>query len=286
MKNVRRIGQLLLYDLKVSIRSSWIKLLILAAITLAACMWLALDIESIRSLGFNPSPSYGDYVFYLFAGINYYPMDTQYPLPDIWLFIYVFFFYFTAYYPFNRMMDMGQQVLIRGEKRWIWWVEKEIWAFVMVLLEFATVWGVAAIYCMINKHALSLELNDTICRLNYGIEGASQAMPVESYALLLFVLIPYLTCAIIWQQQCFSLWLKPMFSMIISVGLLFLSIRIASPFLAGNYLMLLRYGVFASSGLPFIKLECTFWLATVIIVLTFVIGLARMYQMEFITKSE
>ena len=282
--SMKQCVNLLWYDIQRGCLENKKKILLLLGIGVASCLWFESSLKNLYAVGYYADATLGDYLFYIFCGINYYSNAEGNLLPQIWLLYQIYIMFLSAYYPYSCLHGMGQQSWIRSNNRVVWWLEKCVWIFVQVILCYTFMLGSVFGYCIIKGIPTSLELSESLCRFYYGIVDVRTLLTVKDFNLILFVVFPFVSAAIGIFQMALGIVLKPQVAFIVTVAYLFSSIYIASPFLLGNYNMLLRYRMIG--GENFVTGAMALISSCILIVVAILVGGMRVLNMDVLSKRK
>lgn len=203
----------------------------------------------ITGTGSTVVPSFGDAVFYVFAGMSEYVPDPQqtFTFPLVWMLLYIVLFWMTLEYAHNDLTTTGQQFLFRTNGRTLWWFSKCIWDLCMVLSFFVVIWLTLLVLCLATGCPISLTLHADLLQdsIPAAVTGPGYLTPL---LLATFVMAPLVMFALSMLQMVLTLWVKPIVSFIVSIVILVASAYKLSPFLLGNYAMPVRNTAYYEAG--------------------------------------
>ena len=274
------------HDWRGGVLHEWKRILptVLAALLPCAALFVQAKVEVDQGV-IGSTPVLGDYLIYLFRGMRVYVYnpDEPFKLPVIWICLNLHLAFIVGNYPFNDLATYGQQSLIRSGRRGQWWAGKCLWAVmctgVFYLLVYLTVFVFAL--CTGGIDGLKLlpgqEIGAYYCEVDF-----TQTDPVS--ALVFVVVMPIVASLALTQLQlALSFFTRPIYSYMIIVALLLVSAYITSPWLIGNYTMLLRSPlVLPEGGIPL-------WLGPVVFpllaILSAVAGWRRFERYDILETS-
>lgn len=196
--------------------------------------------------------TYGDAVFYIFAGMQKYIPDPTSPFlfPMIWLLLYIVLAWITLEYAANDLAAYGQQILIRTGGRTKWWLSKCIWNIITVAAFFCTIWLSLLIFCLAAGYPITLTLHASFLMniLDTQVTGNDSA---TTLLLATFVGTPLALIALNLLQMTLTLFMKPILSFCVTAAILVLSAYWLTPYLIGNYAMPMRNTAFLAAGMKF-----------------------------------
>lgn len=263
------------YDLRVGLAGNLLKyLLALFVFAFAAVMFF----QSARTAGGSGSAL--DCLIYFYRGMQeYIPSgDSPFPVPVVWLMLQLVVSFLILSYPTQDLESYGMQFLVRTKKRGVWWASKFIWNMVSVFLFYLV--GILAAF------AFALLLGDGSFAFNqetslFVSEFGSSAGYAQTLAVVL--LLPFLTSAAMAAfQMMLNFVLRPVYSYIIVTAVFLASAYYNTPFLPGNYSMLLRNEIARAGGVN------TFFAVLVdagILCASFFIGLLYFRRYDILQKD-
>lgn len=234
------------FDLRNGVGAAWKKYLI----AIAFFVFIGRDFLS-RCAAFEPKQDFtlGDFSAFFFAGMREYVPSIYEPFrfPALWVLMYALLLYITLYYTDDDMHGFGQHTMLHSGGRGAWWLSKCAWNIICVLLFFSLAWCVMLIVAFCSGHRLSLEISPY---MELFLEAGDDCAPAAEWALKLELLAlpPLVAVALSLFQMTLSLFIKPVFSYIFSLTYLLSSVYYVSPFLLGNYAMVLRSNQIIDNG--------------------------------------
>lgn len=275
--------KLLSFDIKNGLLKNKVLISASLIIPLILCIDYIFKVKGITA-GQEVTLSFADYYMYIFGGMKEYipSPTTKFIMPIMWSIVCITLFYSTLNYPFNDMSGIGNQILIRTKGRVSWWISKCIWNAICCLFFFSIIFGIIMIFCLITGAEISGEINIEILNKVYYVaventDGQNMLMPL--YMLFLPILV---TSAISIMQMTISLFIKPMFSFLVTVVLLVSSAYLLSPYLIGNFLMLVRFDCIVSNG---VSLGMGVFESIFVIICSIIIGVLKFRHYDIINKE-
>lgn len=183
-----------------------------------------------------------DYMLGCFKGI--YPLlsveDFEFPVQ--WFLVMSGCLFLNLDYPLNDLTEAGQQVIIRSVSKKSWFLSKCVWnllsCVVYVLLGTLT----ALVFALGNGGSAALVNTPQVCENALQLYGA-KALTVGQ-TLITAAGLPLLTLmALNMLQMVLCLLVKPVFSFLICVCLLIMSLFVNSPYMLGNGAIVARSGI-------------------------------------------
>lgn len=277
--------KLLRYDLKVGTFYHYKKLL--AVLVMFVCVYMDCFIK-FRSyvpfdMMFSIDNTLGNTLMCIFAGVKEYDpqTDTQFIFPAVWMLLYLVLSYFTLYYPYNDLEESGQNILLRSGGRRLWWTSKCGWNICTVVLFFFIGWAVIATACLMQGVPLSMEISPNIHMILEA--GTMQPLLYPTELTFEILVLPALVMiAVNLMQMTLSLFVRPVYSYMITVALLLASTYYQSPFLIGNYAMPIRSSRMIENGVN--PLYGAFF-AVGIAAVSFLVGLLYFKRYDILRKG-
>ncbi len=236
--------KLLRYDLLNGILFQWKRYLIAFMMFALFCGDLFLKWENMKvvseEMRYN-TPSFGDYLVNGVAGMPEFIPTPQTPFifPALWVLFYAVLFYFLLAYPYQDLLGFGKGILAASGKRSLWWLSKCVWSILSVALYFLLFYGAAALFTVCSGGRFTLAVSDYLPEL-LGVGSFEIQGPVTELMPVLFTLPFMVAAALTGIQMTLSLFMKPFYSFCVVISYLLTSAYYQTPFLLGNYAMLLR----------------------------------------------
>ena len=187
------------------------------------------------------SRSLGDLALYIFGGMKKFipTPGAVFPFPIVWLLVMALACFSSLWYPLNDLYGFGKTLLTACQSRSRWYLAKALWCGVTVTLYYLLGWAVMPLGCWIIGGRFTWSISPYMMEL---MEVTDVASAVENWQLTLqLTVLPWLvTVALSQLQLCLSLWMQPVLGWIVSIVVLLSSAYYATPFLLGNYAMVLR----------------------------------------------
>lgn len=274
---MKTLGVLLASDFQNGLRSVWKIVLCQAVlIVLVICaMYLRVgELATYDSLSLSDEfkqmgPwTLGDVLAYLFMGMGVWDSKEgiAFHFPVAWMMLLGTNLFLTLRYPYRDLHGMGMYMLVRGGSRWKWWLSKCVWvvAVSLTLPVLALLASFAWSVCVGAEQSFSL--SDSVCALLQQEPSVRLEHPksIAHFFIASIVVIASLSLL----QLALSLLARPIMSFACCFSLLFMSAAIASPYLAGNYLMSMRSTCLMTAGMrPFFGILIAGMLALAAVVL-------------------
>lgn len=245
--------KLLSYDIVNGIVYRYKKYLIVVLVFFVFCIDLFRTISSYyaHSDAVKPAITMADYVFYIFKGMKeYIPAGNEpFKFPAIWIIVQLLPAHITLDYPYNDLESFGQHVLIRTGGRTFWWLSKCVWNMLSVIIFYFTAYATIILFCIFAKIPISFEITSDTGFLStiMEVEHPLTASPGE-VIVALFLLPPLISLGLCLTQMTLSLFFRPLYSFGITASILLSSAYLVSPFLVGNYSMVMRNSIMMEGG--------------------------------------
>lgn len=220
--------------------------------------------------------SWMDYILCCFKGIPPILNMEDFAFPIQWFLVMGGCLFLNLDYPLNDLTEAGQQVIIRSVSKKSWFLSKCVWnllsCVVYILLGMLT----ALIFAVCSGGSASLVNTPSICISVLEIP-CSDTLTVAQ-ALTAAVGLPLLTLmALNMLQMVLCLMMKPVFSFLICICLLIMSLLINSPYVLGNGAIMVRSGILMEGGLDPVVTGLT---CLVVIGVGIVAGIIRFDRMD------
>jgi len=273
---VKQFSKVLKHDLIEGITDNLPKYIIVFLLFLFTCGMFLSNISSLETKG-----SILDFAIYIYKGMEVYVYspDNHFRLPMIWLMTQVLVAFLIIGYPNKDMYTYGVQVLVRTKRKLLWWTAKCIWNAVSVIIFYAV--GFLTIFLFaLTFGKVSFQANDAL-----NIAGNQIDTSNINYFSLVFAVffLPVITSvALSLFQMALSYIIKPIFSYMIIIILSVASAFYCSPFLIGNYSMLLRNNIAFPDG---ISNKSAVMGNVLLIIISFLIGGIYLSRCDILKKN-
>lgn len=243
--------RLLAYDYKNGFRVGTVKLLVMVLFVVAFCI----DFYYRKYVTYSfdeviPSGTFIDYLFSIFAGIKEYTpsREENFIIPVKWLLLHLFICYSTLYYPSRDLSSMGLNILVRTKGRLTWWFSKCIWNVSYVLTMYGVILITVFAFCLITKEPISLNITRMFVTdlLQPGDIHETLSFNLV-YIILFYPLLILIGLNLL--QMTLVLIFKPLYSFVVVTVIWLTSAYLFSPFLPGNYAMVIRSEYVIQKGL-------------------------------------
>lgn len=276
--------KLLKYDIRMGIVKRAYLLIAPALVVLSAFISYHIRISGILKKQYTAGigRSLGDAMIFVFGGSPGYDPSSgsQFVFPALWMLMHLLLAYITLYYPHRDLEMSGKNILIRTGGRSIWWLSKCAWNALTVISFYLVSWGVILAGAIISKLPITMELSPGICNI-LGVNNALSLHPKDLSAELLF-LQPAVMAACCMMQMTVSLFIKPVFSYILTTVLLLAGTYYDNRFMLCGYAMPVRSSRMIEGGLAAeqgIIISISVWL------LSAIIGMARFEKYDVLNRE-
>lgn len=244
-----------MHDLRCSTRELArlvIMALILAVFTCCFCQRdiLRMNINAMERL----KGSAADFLFRWTEGMPVIVKENSremFKVPAVWLLFHWWLSFTAGTYVMRDLKEQGANLLLRIHRRRIWWRGKCIWVILATLLYYLAVW-----LCML---LFSVFQGGCSLSITPGLHGLDESLAERlsgMYFTIPGILVPFaVSVGLALSQLAVTVYVNQIAGNLYMVILLVTSAYKCSPFLPGNYLMLLRNrhvteeGVTAVAGL-------------------------------------
>ncbi|MBQ1689236.1 MAG: hypothetical protein II073_08165 [Lachnospiraceae bacterium] len=239
MNSVKTLD-LYLFDIKNGFRENKIKIVIacvmflfFANVTVKQCMLCQVEV--------------GFWIYWtnILGGMpEYIKTETStFELPVSWFLFYAYLYFLIGFYPITDLYNNGSHSLILSESRNKWMLSKFFWIVTMILFYFI----IFTICLMINVFFIGekdIALSQIITF--YGLSPCIHSTEI----IINYLVLPIITTiAMAVLQFVISIIWNAIYGYMLSVIILVVSVYWMKPFLIGNYLIVLRSGMFATNGM-------------------------------------
>ena len=203
--------------------------------------------------GIDPTQlSLGDYFTNYLAGVISQGLSLfgtggrPFYLPSTWLLTMLIPCYTVLWYPKKDLVAEGVQVLLRGGSRTQWWLAKNAWVIVGVLLYWLAGYMATCVVALAAGATMSFGNTANIAAL-LALSEKSVAAWEQSVAPMLPT-VPLISAALALVETAIGSWSSPAWGFCLVAATLFMSAFLPGSFLIGNYLMALRSAGMVAGG--------------------------------------
>ncbi len=187
-------------------------------------------------------------ILHVFAGMEeYIPQSgTAFEIPVIFFIVNLFLAILIGDYPMRDLKGFGMNVLIRSDKRRQWWLGKCVWNSLTCVAFYACIYItilLSVLFCGDIKAGWSADIAQYINNIdisNSDYAAITVAMIVLPICMSLAVSMLQMTCSLI---------LGPVIAYIVVIVIYVFSAFYMSPYLIGNYCMMLRNSSVIADGI-------------------------------------
>lgn len=192
--------------------------------------------------------SWMDYILCCFQGIFPLTSMEDFSFPVEWFLVMGGCLFLNLDYPLNDLTDAGQQVIIRSVKKSGWFLSKCLWNLLSCVVYVLLGSLMALVFAVATGGDVRLTNTPEVCEVALQLYGA-KALDIGQ-ALVAAVVLPLLTLmALNMLQMVLCLIVKPVFSFLICVCLLIISLFFNSPYVLGNGAIVSRSGILLERSL-------------------------------------
>ncbi len=178
--------------------------------------------------------------------------DIKIELPYFWIAFFVFAIFMSFDYMRDDLSNFGIQIISRTGNRRKWWFSKCIWCVLSGIWFYIIFILIAMIYSLLNNYNLSFPENFQLINLLanrsviYSFIGVNEA---STFQIINIILAPmFVICTLNILQMTISLFVKPMFSYLIVLGVLMLGVISDKVYAFSRYSMITFSGLFYEDG--------------------------------------
>jgi hypothetical protein len=256
--------------------------IIMNAMFYGACRNLSLIADAEGWMNVSPEAStITDRMAYIFQGMPVYipSPDNPFRIPIFWAIFQILIALLVATYPANDLKHYAIHVLYRARSKMLWWNVKCVWVISTV----------AAFYllCLFVAFLSTVLVGEISFAPNSEIEAIVNGLDISSVGwgeLCMAMVLPLLVSATLsLLQMLLSFVLQPIVGFLIIVSYLTVSVYLSTPFLIGDYSMLLRNGLFYPEGQSSSQM---FAICAVISLVTIAIGNIYFRRMDLLDNRK
>lgn len=246
--------KLLLFDIRNGWKVNGRKYIVVLTIFAVLPIILLLIINRNRLFApetFAASPTLGDCLLYTFVGIKPYVYDPRIPFsfPAQWILLILLLLYPSLDFVKAGMRGIGLQVLVRVENKRKWWISKQLWLLLSIVVSYYLVIGVILLFGLIIGCKPSFQISSYMAMVVPVSIDTHQVIGFTDYAMLFLVGFPLCLVALAEIQLLVSIVFSSVISFIVMISYLFFSAYFTFPLLIGNYAMFSRNKLFIQNGL-------------------------------------
>lgn len=272
--------KLLKFDIKYGIFKYYYKYFIYIIFVILSFLYFRSLMISYEQSNF----SFMDALIYIMGGEKeYIPiMGETFKLPYIWIIHHILVLFFILNYTTSDLESFGQQIIIHSGSRKKWWMSKCVWLLLSIILYYVILWfGIA--FCIL---ATSGNFSDKVSSfMKYILVVGPKALPAFDLNLYIniFAMPIIFTISIGLLQMALCLFIKPVFSYIITVSLCIASAYSINPLLIGNYAMVVRSNQIVSNG---VDLCIGVIILATLAMISFIVGLYKIKIYDILKRGQ
>lgn len=198
--------------------------------------------------------SFGDYFFTSFMGSIYAPLgEDSFRFPITWFILMALPCALTLTYPLGELKHFGQHTLVRTNSRKRWFYSKALWCSLNTLVYFVLFLAFLFFFSKVIFHTdFTLSLNPQAQKYMNQLDIAD---PNCLYAVLGWIFFLPIYCGITLStlQLTLSLFYSEVIALLVSMGILILSVSFETEFLVGNGGMFLRWNALGFGSIHLLK---------------------------------
>ncbi len=276
---VRKFKYQLRYDIQTGTFLAWKEFLFLIFVTLLIILTIYNNIHS-KAILLGKEISWIDYLSGFFMGMKEYTADERnlsFNIPIPWLIIQIGYYLIIASYPRMDLKERGYQFIIRSGGKKIWWYSKCIWVCIHTIIYYVIVYATTLVAAIVTG---DLHLWNTKDVWGLGVYILTPGQLV----LVLFIMPIIIAIALGILEMFLSFICNPLIALIVMLTICVASAYWYSPFLPGNYIMLIRNRwLFPQYH---IRMICGIIYSVIIGTVSAVIGYYYFYRQDIYEKGE
>lgn len=243
-------GKLFLYDVIIGFGQNKWKFLLAGIAALILCFFFQSSgkILFLGEIADSVSPMFADYLIFLELGMKVYVPSPENPfdIPVFWAIPQILIALLVSSYPTEDLNHYAVNVLCRVRSRKVWWNAKCAWTILTVIAFYGLYFAVAFLYAFIESGGISWLPNEMLENTVNGLSFDS----VSAQSLYLAFCVPVIaSIALALCQMLLAFVFRPVFGFLVVMVYLVISVYYFSPFLIGDYSMLMRNGLIHPEGL-------------------------------------
>ncbi|MDL2238020.1 hypothetical protein LJC56_09365 [Christensenellaceae bacterium OttesenSCG-928-K19] len=224
------------YDMIIGFRQNWLKLL--------AGLFLLIFICGVTMVYLGENHGGVMYLADILKGAQEYIAagSSEFTLPVVWLILHLYILFIVCTFPMNDLKGFGKNILLFCADRKKWWYSKCLWIV-------TTVTGFILVLWIVMLALSGLSGNGFLGK----VAGADEllGLNINTHNIAYMFLLPLVVLiALGLVQSLLSLVTNPVLGYMASIVLLCASVYWKTPWLIGNYSMLLRLSPFTHGGIP------------------------------------
>ncbi|SEW01738.1 hypothetical protein [[Clostridium] fimetarium] len=246
-KESKGFGTVFIQDMKRGMRQNRIKYLVILFFTIACCCIMYRICHGKIGRGLIAGmPNFMDYLLYIMQGCSEFKAsgNTVFNIPPTWIFVQMMASFLVFSYVVKDLDKQGMIMLIKSADRTKWWLSKCIWNIATIVVMYLVIWcGVLIVAVSTNK--MGFLITKDICREVLDMTFTQEGI---QYSLIVMFMPLIMSLGISLMQMALSLVIGPIFSFTFVLAVDILSVYFLSPFLIGNYSIMMRSDYIISNG--------------------------------------
>lgn len=194
-----------------------------------------------------------DSLLYIYGGMKEFTptLGEAFKIPYLWLLNHILILFFTLNYMHKDLEGFGQQTIYRSGSRTSWWFSKCLHQFISVISFYLISWLELVVCTLTTGGQISLKITEIMKSIT---EVGTNILEEPNWDLQLnIIVLPVLfTVSLGLLQMTLCLFIKPVFSYVISGVVCISSAYYLNPVLLGNYAMALRSDELVANGVNMI----------------------------------
>lgn len=259
----------------------WISPVIISLLTFCEAYNRMMRVSELRT---EQGISFGDFFFYAYGGMQkYVPSPTNaFQFPAIWIMIFAMAAFLVLNYPTRDLCGTGQQFMVEAKGKRIWWGAKCVWNILGSLLFHLVFTATLVLCCVVMKIPVTSKIHMDLIPMLFELSREFVLKERETLILLVCIVPILLSLALNMLQMVLTLFIKPIFGYIVVLAILLASAYLMSPYMIGNYAMMLRLdwvwngGISAMTGVV---------VSGVILVISILAGMIKVHHMDILRKE-
>lgn len=277
MKHIRSIKNQLICDIQEGILRKWYMLLPIVFLVVITCY----SFSRYFYVCTGRMPNYIEQVTYLFSGIQDIKLlKDKISFPIIWMLINLYLAYLIANYSTDDLAGFGKNILIRSGSRTEWICSKFIWSIVYTVFYYIIIFGTLALFCSV-RGGFGDEFNAEYISSFFN-DAPISVSNINNILISAIIIIPLVSVTFSLCQVMLEFLLTPIFAFFTLLIYNVISFYIYSPFLLGNFTMLLRNECLVSNGFILSEIIPTCLIAALLAV---IIGILVFKKYDILEKE-
>lgn len=275
----KKFASLLEHDIREGILRQWIYFAV-AAVFFSVCLLVFyFEISEYFKSTQEVYPGIEGFIAYIFAGNK--PLDTieegNFSIPFVWIVFHLLLMVLTAFYASNDISNSAAPFMIRVKSKTKWWIGKYCWCILTVILYYAMLFIICTLFCLFFSKEFSfvgsIEIYEDFLEV-YGTDYNGITLFLNSFVISFCV-----SLAMSLLLMTATLFVKPIYALIIMIVYLVATVYYCSPFLIYNYSILCRNSEFSQHNINFLE---GLIICLVVAIGSFVVGIIKMKRKDIL----